>query len=433
MPPLYTFYGDDFTGSTDVLEQLAINGIASVLFLTLPTADELRRFSPIRAFGVAGDSRSRSPEWMSKHLPLIFQSLRSFQTPIVHYKVCSTFDSSPTHGSIGRAIELGIDAIDSAFVPIVVGAPHLRRFVHEGHLFAAAPDGEVHRIDRHPMSRHPVTPMREPDLHRHLAKQTSIPVGLVSHTDLHSFAAASYALQACLSSGDRAVLFDTVDSQSLSITGELLWSRAQERQLLCAGSSGLTTALISAWRSSGMIAQRPPSSLLTAASPLFVLSGSCSVATSRQIRWAAANGFHTIKVDPAKLLDPNSAEAYRASLLREASTHLSLMQDTVLYTALDDSPSTAAGEALGTALGSLLRQILIQTSVTRVVLCGGDTSSHAVQQLGISALTWVASMQPGAPLCRAHLADANARRLELVLKGGQVGTDDFFAAARGHN
>jgi uncharacterized protein YgbK (DUF1537 family) len=103
----------------------------------------------------------------------------------------------------------------------------------------------------------------------------------------------------------------------------------------------------------------------------------------------------------------------------------------VLYTALDDSPSTAAGEALGTALGAILRELLLQAPVTRVVLCGGDTSSHAMQQLGLSALTWAASVQPGAPLCRAHFADTNRRPLEFVLKGGQVGTDDFFGIARG--
>ena len=37
MALLYCYYGDDFTGSTDVLEQLAGNGVSSVLFLGTPT------------------------------------------------------------------------------------------------------------------------------------------------------------------------------------------------------------------------------------------------------------------------------------------------------------------------------------------------------------------------------------------------------------
>ena len=46
-------------------------------------------------------------------------------------------------------------------------------------LFALA-QGKGYRLDRHPtMSRHPVTPMDEADLGRHLARQTGEPIGLI--------------------------------------------------------------------------------------------------------------------------------------------------------------------------------------------------------------------------------------------------------------
>ena len=85
----------------------------------------------------------------------------------------------------------------------------------------------------------------------------------------------------------------------------------------------------------------------------------------------------------------------------------------------------------GIALGQLLHELLAQVPVTRVILCGGDTSSHAVQQLSLSALTWQASLQPGAPLCRAHFVTTAKRSLEVILKGGQIGSEDFFNIARG--
>jgi 3-oxoisoapionate kinase len=431
LPPIYIFYGDDFTGSTDSLEQLAANGVPSALFLAPPTPGQLRQFPSIQAFGVAGDSRSRSPDWMSEHVPPLFNSLRDFRAPIVHYKVCSTFDSSPLHGSIGRAIELGIEAFAPRFVPILVGAPHLRRFVFEGRLFASAPDGIIHRIDRHPMSRHPVTPMREPDLRLHLQEQTSLPIALIPHTQLQDPSTAAHALQQQLASGCRPVLFDTIDTQSLNLAGELIWQSALEAPLFSASSSGLTTALISAWRSRHLTSATPSPTPMRPVEPLLVVSGSCSVITSQQIRWASSHGFHTLDADPALLLQPHSGRSYQEALVRNASTSLNGGRDSVIYTALDSSPTTPTGEALGSALGELLREILAQTSVTRVVLCGGDTSSHAVQQLGISALTWAASLQPGAPLCRAHFPNPTTRSLELVLKGGQVGSKDFFAIARG--
>lgn len=430
MSLLYTYYGDDFTGSTDVLEQLACNGVPSVLFLNPPTAEQLAQFPGIQAFGIAGDSRSRSPEWMSANLPAIFSTLRSFDAPITHYKVCSTFDSSPQHGSIGHAIELGIAAFNPDFVPVVVGAPHLRRFVREGELFASAPDGDIHRIDRHPMSRHPVTPMTEPNLCRHLAQQTSLPIGLVSHTHLESFASATSELEAQRAS-HRIILFDTVEPTSLNLIGETLWHGARQRPLFSASSSGLTSALIASWQRSNLICEPPAPQPISRANPLLIVSGSCSPATAQQIRWALEHGFHGIPVDPALLLSPETANTYGPQLLTSAALHLQRSEDTIIYTALGTSTSPAAGESLGIALGQLLHKLLIQVPVTRIILCGGDTSSHAVQQLGLSALTWQAGLQPGAPLCRAHYATPTTRCRELILKGGQIGSEDFFNIARG--
>jgi uncharacterized protein YgbK (DUF1537 family) len=429
---LYTYYGDDFTGSTDVLEQFGANGIPAVLFIGLPTPEHLAAFPNVQAIGIAGDSRSRSPEWMSANLPEIFRTLQQFHAPITHYKTCSTFDSSPTIGSIGRAIEIGREVFSPAFVPIVVGAPHLRRYVVFGHLFAGAPDGTVQRIDRHPMSRHPVTPMQESDLRRHLAAQTDMKIGLMDIPALRSGTACD-GLDCLLAEDYDAILFDTVDDDTQSKVGELLWRFGQQRPLFAAGSSGLTASLVSAWRNLGLLSRPRHSAPLPLARPLLVISGSCSAVTERQLRYALANGYHGISIDPAALLDPNNCTHNCA--VEFATESLSAGHDTILYTALGTPTSSSPGDQLGIALGDLLRELLARTAtsaspVRRVLICGGDTSSHAVQQLGIHALTWLANIQPGGPLCRAH-ADSPLDGLELVLKGGQVGTADFFDLVRG--
>ena len=175
---LVSYYGDDFTGSTDVMEALASNGIPTVLFLGIPDQALLDRFQDCRAIGIAGTSRSESPAWMQEHLAPAFQWLKGLQASICHYKVCSTFDSSPAIGSIGRVMDLSRSAFGDTAIPIVAATPALGRYCAFGNLFArSATDGRVHRIDRHPiMSVHPVTPMHEADLARHLGAQTSMPM-----------------------------------------------------------------------------------------------------------------------------------------------------------------------------------------------------------------------------------------------------------------
>jgi uncharacterized protein YgbK (DUF1537 family) len=430
---LYTYYGDDFTGSTDVLEQLGSYSIPSVLFIGVPTPQHAACFNIVQAVGIAGDSRTRSPEWMTDNLPAVYRALQQFGAPVNHYKVCSTFDSSPTHGNIARAIQIGIDVLHPEFVPIVVGAPHLRRYVCFGNLFAAAPDGTIQRIDRHPMSRHPVTPMLEADLRRYLAAQGMPESDLIDIPALNAGNAPGLLDAYIAERRCPVILFDTVDENNRAAVGELIWHRAQKQPIFTASSSGLTAALVDAWRSAGLIGEHVGTEPLPYKGPLLVVSGSCSVATERQLRYAIENGYETIPIEPADLI--NGVHDTRKQALDRALTALANGRDTVLYTALGAPAAPAHGDQLGIALGNLLRELLdrgasLPTPIGRVVVCGGDTSSHAVQQLGIYALTWAANIAPGGPLCRAH-SDGPLDGLEIVLKGGQVGKANFFDLVRG--
>src|ERR1700674_774588 len=181
---LLAYYGDDFTGSTDAMEAMTAAGVPTVLFLKPPTNRMLERFTQVRCVGLAGSSRGRSPEWMEGELPAAFASLTALGAPILQYKVCSTFDSSSTIGSIGRAIDLGVQQMKGNWVPMVVGAPRIKRYQAFGNLFAIV-DNQGYRLDRHPtMSRHPVTPMGESDLRVHLSTQTPRRIELIDMVQL---------------------------------------------------------------------------------------------------------------------------------------------------------------------------------------------------------------------------------------------------------
>lgn len=400
---LYCWYGDDFTGSTDVLEQLALGGVPAVLFLGITTVEEiaacLDQYPGVRAVGVAGDSRSRGPEWMGRELPKVFAELKALGAEVVHYKVCSTFDSAPERGSIGRAIETGLDVFGGDYVPVVVGAMHLRRYVAFGQLFAAGPDGNVVRIDRHPMARHPATPMREADLRQHLEAQTTTRTGLV---DLTSISAES--VQREVAAGARAIVFDAVDEAMQRTVGELVWGA---RPVFAVGSSGLTAGLVSAW---GFAEKVPWAKACDG--PLLVVSGSCAEMTARQIRWGLENGFAGVEVQPGRVKDGLEAAA---RLLGEG-------RDVVVYTALGEA--SGQGVEVGGELGLLVHELQGRAGVGRVVFCGGDSASYAMQELGVRSLRFAGRLAVGVPLC---VSDGG---LEVVLKGGQVGGEDFFGVVR---
>ena len=179
---LLTFYGDDFTGSTDALEQLTLAGIRTMLFIKPPSPAQLAKFPGLQAIGVAGKpAHSRRMRWNANYARLCSRS-KSLAPRHVHYKVCSTFDSSPTVGSIGRVIDVAAKIFPRHSFRCSSPAPSLGRYTVFGQHFARygiGSKGAIHRLDRHPsVSKHPVTPMTEADLTVHLGRQTKKRIAL---------------------------------------------------------------------------------------------------------------------------------------------------------------------------------------------------------------------------------------------------------------
>jgi uncharacterized protein YgbK (DUF1537 family) len=429
------YYGDDFTGSTDVLDVLVRAGIPTALLLTDPTPELLARFPEARAVGVAGMSRSKSPAWMARELPPLFEKLRALGAPFVHYKVCSTFDSAPHVGNIGKAIDCGLAVFKNRCVPLVVGAPALKRYTVFGNLFASAGEA-TYRIDRHPtMARHPVTPMDEGDLRLHLAKQTQRRVGLVDILAVSNGTGAA-RLEAEVAKGFEIVLLDVLDPASSREVGRLIAGAAAPVQFL-AGSSGVEHALTAYWESIGRVTPAVLPSL-RGAQPLLVVSGSCSPVTSGQIAAARAQGFATIALDPGRLVE---APAQAAAVADSAGEILGRGQSVVVYSA--EAPDDAAvsalraragaevlNETIGAALGGIARQARERQRIARVVIAGGDTSGVVARTMGLTALAMAAPTVPGAPLCRATAETEALDGIEVVFKGGQIGGPDYFISLR---
>lgn len=430
------WYGDDFTGATDTLSVVAQAGLRTVLFLRVPTAEQLAAVGPLDALGIAGTARSLAPEAMRQELLPVQQFFAQLAPRVLHYKLCSTWDSAPEVGNLHVAVQAMLPAVDSTLVPMLGGQPSLGRYCVFSHLFAqAGAGGEVLRIDRHPtMAQHPVTPMHEADLRVHLAAQ-----GMRHLRHLHY---PHYALgaqvwdevvgQASPSEPYQPVLFDVSEHGQLRWLGEWMWRRAQHERMLVLGSSSVAQAVVGHWcgqvdaSASAAVPVRQPG-------PALVFAGSLSPVTARQIE--AARSYQHIHVDAAHLLHD---AVYAQAVVEQASHALASGQHCLVYTrpASDDVaarlPQAQAAQLAGVS-AQLVAQILQRTAqlqpehpVRRIGIAGGDTSSHITRALDMWALSYASRLAEGVTLCRIHSHQSAFHGAEIMLKGGQVGDVDLL-------
>lgn len=452
------FYGDDFTGSTDALEVLAFAGLRCALFLDVPDAPALQALGPFDAIGVAGDSRGMSVAEMDAQLPALLAQLAALPAPLVHYKVCSTFDSAATIGSIGHVMELAHEAFGNEWIPIVAATPALARYCAFGNLFARSnTDGHVHRIDRHPiMSVHPVTPMREADLVRHLGAQTQLPIANLTLPHYANGAdAIEREIERLVGEGAAAVLLDGTQSSHLTEIGRVLdrLAAAGGPPRFAVGSSGLEYALTQWWRDRGAVPHDARSSSqydrFDAVEQVLAVSGSASALSALQIDAAVGAGFVELPVSAAELTASSGWERTVSQLVVQAGDALRAGRSVMLHTArgaadpridemlaafeadgLDrEQARHLGGRRLGERLGVLVDRLLREVPLKRLLLSGGDTSSQITRVLAPQALQIEARLAPGAPLCRVLSTKPHLRGLQIALKGGQMGQSDYFVKA----
>jgi len=454
--PWYGYYGDDFTGATDTLAQLARAGLRAILFMAMPTGEQLSAAGPLDAVGVAGTARSMGTEALEAELGPVGAGFAALGVRVLHYKVCSTFDSSPRTGSIGVAINVLRRSFPNPLVAIIGGQPDLRRYCVFGNLFAAAGAAStLYRIDRHPtMSRHPVTPMDEADLRLHLQAQGLRNVGLIDCTTyVRPLTERVAMLDAELAQHPDAVLFDALETAHLPLIGELIAPHAQCSPMLIVGASSVAQALAGTSLALELKAKaktkleielqaepkfepEPRRQLVNrrdvprvpaaAKGPVFILAGSLSPLTAQQI--AHASAFEKIELAPERMCG-DAAPAYLDEILKPIAAALHAGRHVLAFTRRVGEPQSTGHDdprTLALACGQLLRRVLEATQLHRVAVAGGDTSSYAMQQLDAWGLSYLSRVCPGVALTRLHSDRPYLDGLEIVLKGGQMGDVDLF-------
>ena len=413
---------DDFTGATDLANNLVRAGMRVVQTIGVPTSPLA---AEVDAVVVALKSRTiPSNEAIAQSLQALqwlqAQGLEG-QSPQIYFKYCSTFDSTP-EGNIGPVTEALMDALGTDFSIATPAFPDNGRTVFKGYLFA----GQV-LLNESGMQNHPLTPMTDANLVRVLQAQTRRPVGLIDHTCVAQGEGAIRARIAALrAEGVGVAVVDATSNADLLRLGPAL----KGMPLVTAGS-GVAIGLPANF---GIQPSLQASQLPAATGWQAVVSGSCSVATNAQVAHFKASGRPARAIDPASLMHGQS-DAVVQQVLAWAAPLLQGGPVLVYSTAEPDAVKQVqaqlgvaeAGALVEHALAAVARG-LVGLGVRQLVVAGGETSGACVQALGIAQLHIGPQIDPGVPWCFAPASDGG---VHITLKSGNFGTEDFFSKAFG--
>jgi uncharacterized protein YgbK (DUF1537 family) len=407
---------DDFTGATDLANNLVRAGMRVVQTIGIPDGPLA---SPVDAVVVALKSRTiPANEAIAQSLAAL-RWLQAQGAQQIYFKYCSTFDSTP-QGNIGPVTEALMDALGTTFTIATPAFPDNGRTVFKGYLFAG--DGLLNESG---MQNHPLTPMSDPNLVRVMQAQCRRKVGLIGYPAVAQGSEAVRARIAELKAQGVAIaIVDAVANEDLIRLGPAL----KDLPLLTAGS-GVAIGLPANFG----LAPTPQASTLPAAQGLCaVLSGSCSVATNRQVQHFIHSGRPALALDPLRIA---AGEDVAAQALAWATP---LLPDgpVLVYSTAEPGAVKAvqgqlgveeAGALVERTLGTIARG-LVERGVRQLVVAGGETSGACVQALGITQMQIGPQIDPGVPWCHTRTTFGP---LHLTLKSGNFGSVDFFTKCFG--
>ncbi|AMM26557.1 3-oxo-tetronate kinase [Variovorax sp. PAMC 28711] len=415
--PFLGCIADDFTGATDLANNLVRAGMRVVQSIGVPDAP---LDTDADAIVVALKSRTiPAAEAVAQSLAAL-KWLRAQGTQQTYFKYCSTFDST-AEGNIGPVTDALMDALQIDFTIACPAFPENGRTVFKGYLFVG--DELLHESG---MRNHPLTPMTDSNLVRVLQAQTTRRVGLIDHrTVAGGTAAIETRIAALRSQGVSMAIVDATDNEDLMQMG-----RAFATLPLVTAGSGVAIGLP---QNFGLDAVAGAAQLPAARGGRAIVSGSCSTATNAQVANFIGHGGAAFAIDPLRLAEgadvASEALAWAEEQLADGPVLVYATAQPDAVRAVQAQLGVAhAGEIVEHAMGAIARG-LAERGVGQLIVAGGETSGACVQSLGITTLRIGPQIAPGVPWCHAASPHAKDGGLHIALKSGNFGAVDFFTQA----
>jgi uncharacterized protein YgbK (DUF1537 family) len=412
---------DDFTGATDLANNLVRAGMRVVQAMGVPSQP---LDAEADAVVVALKSRTVPVADAVQESLAALRWLQAQGAQQIYFKYCSTFDST-AQGNIGPVTEALMDALagqpGADFSIATPAFPDNGRTVFKGHLFV----GDV-LLNESGMQNHPLTPMIDANLVRVLQAQCRRKVGLIDYKVVGQGPEAIRSrIDQLRAEGVGVAVVDAVSNDDLMRLGLAL----KGLPLVTAGS-GVAIGLPANF---GIAPSNTASALPQPLGLQAVVAGSCSLATNRQVAAFIAAGRPALAIDPLQLAAPGGGETAVAQALAWAKDLLPQGPVLIYSSATPDAVKAVQAQLGVQATGDLVEHTLaaiarglVGLGVRQLVVAGGETSGACVQALGISQMKIGSQIDPGVPWCHAQSDAAPNGGLHLTLKSGNFGTDDFF-------
>ena len=412
---------DDFTGATDLANNLVRGGMRVVQTIGVPTEPI---DSGVDAVVVALKSRTiPASEAVAESLSALrwLQSLgQDGESLQIYFKYCSTFDSTDA-GNIGPVLEALMDALGTHFTIACPAFPDNGRTIFKGYLFVG--DELLHESG---MRNHPLTPMLDSNLVRVLQAQTKRRVGLIDYKTVAAGSGAiSKRIEQLQASGVSIAIVDATSNAELLQAG-----KAWKGMPLITAGSGIAIGLPQNYGVTATQAVIEQAAQLLAPQGLqAIVSGSCSVATNAQVAKFIAQGGSSFYIDPQQLIAGADLTVLALSWAKEQFAKSTSKPLLVYATSSPEQVKAVqlqlgvekAGELIERTLSTIARG-LVDLGVRQLVIAGGETSGACVQALGVTQLRIGPQIAPGVPW--THTGE-----LHLALKSGNFGSVDFFSEA----
>ena len=412
--------GDDFTGSSDIANNLKKSGMQVSMYAGIPTLlpSEIKKESTDAAVIALKTRTIPIEEAISESLKALAW-LKDCGCEQFIFKYCSTFDSTKK-GNIGPVTDAIMEELNTDFTIACPSFPDAGRTVYFGHMFV---NGKP--LNESGMENHPLTPMTDHNLVRWLNYQTKDNVGLIDFQTISKGAnSIKERIQTLKTDGYKYAIVDTIKNDDF----EIICNGVKDLPFLT-GGSGIALGLPKIYKDRGLLSatnfEIPKNN-----SNAIILSGSCSVATINQINIYKEKN-PSLYISPDEVINNEDLVEKVFSWIKDNETLSPLIYSSSDTKTVTEKQKQYGQEILANKIETffeLLSKKLVKDNFGTFISAGGETSGAVIKGLGVQELKIGEEISHGVPALWSPHSNGN-KPISVTLKSGNFGQTDFFERA----